>query len=159
LIVETLWVIIGGAKGGVFVLLGAGFFSLPFVTSSDSAREFGWKITAGLVVGLFLFFPRILNYICGIFAYLATMLLFSGPQMPGISDPAGLLRALFPSPGFEHVIAAGSVWVSYILGYPLTILSIIGVIWTVVWPPTRRARHLAIALIASLPFLVLFAYG
>jgi hypothetical protein len=159
LIVETLWIIIGGAKGGMFVLLGAGLFSIALVTSAGSERELRWKILAGLVVLLFLFLPGTLDYIRGLYAYSATMLLFSGTQAPGITDPAGLLQALFPSPGLEHVKAAGSVWVNYILGYPLTILSGIGLIWTVACPPTRRARHLAIALIASIPFLVLFAYG
>jgi hypothetical protein len=159
LMVETLWIIIGGAKGGMFVLLGAGLFSIALVTSAGSARELRWKILAGLVVLLFLCLPGTLNYIRGLYAYSATMLLFSGTQAPGITNPAGLLQALFPYPGLDHVIAAGSVWLSYILGYPLTILSGVGLIWTVACPPTRSARHLAIVLIASMPFLVLFAYG
>jgi hypothetical protein len=159
LIVETLWIIIAGAKGGMFVLLGAGLFSIALVTSAGSARELRWKILAAFGVLLFVSLPGTLDYIRGLYAYSATMLLFSGPQAPAMADPAGLLQALFPSPGLEHVKAAGSVWASYILGYPLTILSGIGLIWTVACPPTRSARHLAIALIASMPFLVLFAYG
>jgi hypothetical protein len=159
LIAETLWIVIGGAKGGMFVLLGAGLLSIALVTSSGSTRELQWKISAGVTVLLFLSLPGTLDYIRGLYAYSATMLLFSGPQAPGIADPAGLLLALFPSPGLEHVKSAGGVWARYILGYPLMILSGIGLIWTVAYPPTRTARHLAVALIASTPFLVLFAYG
>ena len=65
LALETFWIIVGGAKAGVIVLLGAGLLSIALVTSSGSAKSLAWKIAGGVVVLLFLAAPGPLHYIRG----------------------------------------------------------------------------------------------
>ena len=159
LALETFWIIVGGAKAGVIVLLGAGLLSIALVTSSGSAKSLAWKIAGGVVVLLFLAAPGPLHYIRGLYAYSATILFFADMQMMSAIDPATILHVVFPRPDLAYVWETAKIWASFQLGYPLTVLSIIGIISTIVRPPTPMARHLAVAMVAFFPFLLLFAYG
>jgi hypothetical protein len=157
LILEVIWVNVAGAKGGIFVVLGAGLFGIAIATSSESRKVFAWRGLAAVLVLLVIVTTGVLHYIRGIYAYTATLLLFSEMQSSGTLG--ALLRTMFPDLQLSYLQNISKIWLNDQLGYPLTILSTVGVIWTIIWPPTRIARHLAIAMIALLPFLLLFIYG
>jgi hypothetical protein len=157
LILEVIWVNVAGAKGGIFVVLGAGLFGISIATSSESWKVFAWRGLAAVLVLLVIVTTGVLNYIRGIYAYTATLLLFSEMQSSGTLG--ALLRTMFPDLQLSYLQNISKIWLNDQLGYPLSILSALGVIWAIIWPPTRIARHLAVAMLATLPFLLLFVYG
>jgi hypothetical protein len=157
LILEVVWVNVAGAKGGIFVVLGAALFGIAIATSSESWKVFAWRGLAAVLVLLVIMTTGALNYIRGIYAYTATLLLYS--EMQTSATWAALLRTMFPDLQLSYLQNVSRIWLNDQLGYPLSILSALGVIWAIIWPPTRMARHLAVAMLATLPFLLLFIYG
>jgi hypothetical protein len=103
-------VIVGGAKGGVIVLLSAGLFSIVFVASSNSLRELIWKLSAGLLVLIVLLLPGPFVYVRGLYGYSATMLLLPTIHMFGISDLPAIFATAFPNDG--SLLEVAKIWAS-----------------------------------------------
>lgn len=159
LVLEVIWILVAGAKGGVLIIASAALFAVPIITSSASMRIVALRSLAGLAALSFLVLPSVFDYIRGLYAYTGNMLLFSQLQMSAAVDFGALFKTVFPSFEISYALSAAKVWVGYQIGYPLAILSTIGIVWTIFRPPTPVARHFAVAMIAVAPFLLLFTYG
>lgn len=146
---EVFAVIVGPAKAGFLVLFGIAWYCTALTLFPDSRRELVWKAAAAIAVAAFALGSGLLNFVHGLYAYTGNML-FPASTLES-SGPLALLKIFFG----EWYVA----WLKANLGYSLTLLAVLGALWTAVSPPTPTARRLAVASLAIAPVLPFFLWG
>jgi hypothetical protein len=153
---EVMWVIVGPAKGGFVLIIGVGWFCLAMMMAAESRSELAWKTVSGFAVTLLILLTGSHEFIRGLYSYTGNLLFL--PSLEAFKPFALLDSVFFFHRGLEWLEHA-RVGVRAYLGIPLTVLAILGAIWTAISPPTLMARRIAVAMLAFIPLLLYFIYG
>jgi len=132
-----------------------------FTLFSETRREATWKIGGGGAIAAFMALAGPLDFVRGVYAFATNSIFFEGIAATGATDWRGILGNLFYAPGdwieyFWHSL----VWVRYHIGYPLTASSLLGAAYVLLfWRGNRAAKALALTVLVSFPYGVVFKYG
>jgi hypothetical protein len=159
--IAIIWAMLAYAKIVFVLYTEVALFCVLFTLGSESWREVLWKSGAAILAAIVVATMGPLDFLRGLYGH-ASNGLFTTDYLKSGLDLSALLGGFFYplSAWRDGLFWLNLVWVKYLMGYPVVILSIVGAAWVLVKPSQRRGtRLLAAGVLLTYPFSFWAVYG
>jgi len=159
--VAIIWAMLAYTKLVFVTYAAVGLFCAVFAIGSETWKECAWKIGCGVVVVIAVFTTGPLEFLRGLYGHASNGLFTTDYLKEGLDLSALLGGFFYPLASWrDGLFWLNLVWVKYLMGYPVAILSILGATWVLLKRQhVRSFRLLATVAVLTYPLSFGAVYG